>query len=137
MAVTHLADTSVLKRLSDPMVLNAVETLVLGGHLGRASITDLEVGYSARTGPEWTQLLGALGDMHRLPTTSEHVDRALEVQRALAAASQRGRSIPDLLVAAGAEAEGLVVLHYDADFDRIAAVTGQPCEWVVPRGTVD
>lgn len=30
----------------------------------------------------------------------------------------------------------LVVLHYDADFERIAAVTGQPNEWVVPRGTV-
>ena len=29
------------------------------------------------------------------------------------------------------------VLHYDADFDRIAAVTGQPCEWVVPAGSVD
>ena len=29
----------------------------------------------------------------------------------------------------------MVLLHYDADFDRIAAVTGQAMEWVVPRGT--
>jgi len=28
------------------------------------------------------------------------------------------------------------VLHYDADFDLIAEITGQPCEWVVPRGTI-
>jgi len=28
----------------------------------------------------------------------------------------------------------LTVLHYDADFDRIAAVTGH---WVVPAGSVD
>jgi hypothetical protein len=28
-------------------------------------------------------------------------------------------------------------LHYDADFDRIAAVTGQRCEWVVPAGSID
>jgi hypothetical protein len=28
-------------------------------------------------------------------------------------------------------------MHYDADFDRIAAVTGQACEWVVPAGTVE
>jgi hypothetical protein len=28
------------------------------------------------------------------------------------------------------------VLHHDTDFDRIAAVTGQPVEWVVPRGSV-
>jgi predicted nucleic acid-binding protein len=41
------------------------------------------------------------------------------------------------LVAAAAEAEGLVVLHYDADFERIAAVTGQRSEWVVPAGSVD
>ena len=27
------------------------------------------------------------------------------------------------------------VLHYDADLDRILAVTGQPCEWVVPSGS--
>jgi hypothetical protein len=31
----------------------------------------------------------------------------------------------------------LVVLHYDADFDRISAVTGQRCEWVVPAGSID
>jgi hypothetical protein len=28
-------------------------------------------------------------------------------------------------------------MHYDADYDRIAEVTGQPVEWVVPRGTAD
>jgi len=41
------------------------------------------------------------------------------------------------LVAAAAEAAGLAVLHYDADFDRIAAVTGQKCEWVVAAGSID
>jgi predicted nuclease of predicted toxin-antitoxin system len=39
--------------------------------------------------------------------------------------------------AAAAEAADLVVLHYDADFDLIAAVTGQPTEWVVPAGLAD
>jgi hypothetical protein len=29
------------------------------------------------------------------------------------------------------------VLHYDADYELIARVTGQPCEWVVPPGTAD
>jgi hypothetical protein len=28
------------------------------------------------------------------------------------------------------------VLHYDHDFDLIAAVTGQPTEWVVPAGSI-
>ena len=48
----------------------------------------------------------------------------------------RAVSIPDLLIAATAEIEGLTVLHYDADFDLIADITGQPCEWIVERGTI-
>lgn len=32
----------------------------------------------------------------------------------------------DLLIAATAEAHGLSLLHYDHDFDQIAAITGQP-----------
>ena len=63
--------------------------------------------------------------------------RARQVQRLLAARHQRGRKVPDLLIAAAAESAGLAVVHYDPDFDRIAAVTGQACEWVVPAGTVD
>ncbi len=39
-------------------------------------------------------------------------------------------SIPDLLLAATAELSGLTVLHFDKDFDLIAAITGQPCERV-------
>jgi len=70
-------------------------------------------------------------------TDARHVQRARQVQRMLAGRSQRGRKVPDLLVAAAAEDAGLVVLHYDADFDRIAAVTGQKCEWVVAQGSID
>jgi len=35
--------------------------------------------------------------------------------------------------AALAEHHGAVVLHYDADFEHIAAVTGQPQIWIAPR----
>ena len=37
-------------------------------------------------------------------TTADHVRRARQVQRLLASRSQRGRKIPDLLIAAAAEA---------------------------------
>jgi hypothetical protein len=43
--------------------------------------------------------------------------------------------IPDLLVAATAEVHGATVLHHDRDFERIAAVTGQPTRWIVPPGS--
>lgn len=62
---------------------------------------------------------------------------AVEVQDDLAARSQhRGAKIADLLIAAAAEAAGLVVLHYDHDFDVIADVTGQRSEWIVPAGAI-
>lgn len=137
MALTFLVDTSVIKRLASADVRSVIEPLAAGGQLGRPRICDLEVGYSARTGGEWDELLGALDVFEPVQTTAVHVLRALQVQRLLAQRSQRGRKTPDLLVAAAAEALDIGVLHYDADFDLIAAVTGQPCTWVVPAGTVD
>jgi predicted nucleic acid-binding protein len=105
--------------------------------LARPTICDLEVGYSARTVEEWDLLVGALAAFSTVDTTTPHVRRALQVQRLLAARSQRGRKIPDLLVAAAAEELSMTVLHYDSDFDLIAAVTGQHCQWVLPAGSVD
>jgi predicted nucleic acid-binding protein len=136
-ALTHLVDTSVLTRLRTPSVRGAIESRAECGELARAGITDLEIGYSARSALEWDRLAGALGVFELVETTADHLRRARQVQRLLAAKHQRGRKVPDLLVAAAAEARNLTVLHYDADFDRIAIVTGQPCEWVVPAGSVD
>ena len=137
MALTHLIDTSVLQRLASPEVRAAVEPLVDSGRVARAGISDLEVGFSARKGSEWDRLVGALDVFGLVECTTAHFVRAQQVQRLLASKSQRGRKIPDLLIAAAAEAEQLTVLHYDHDFDKIANVTGQPCVWVVPAGTVD
>jgi predicted nucleic acid-binding protein len=135
--MTFLIDTSVVKRLGHPEVRAAVEPMAVAGELGRCTICDLEVGYSARNEPEWDQLVGALDAFNSLDTTAAHLRRALQVQRILARRSQRGRRIPDLLIAAAAEELGVGVLHYDADFDLIAAATGQRCQWVLPAGAVE
>ncbi len=136
MALSFLLDTSVLKRLGHAEVRMAVEPLATAGQLGRPSICDLEVGYSARNADEWGRLVGALDAFERIETTAAHLRRALQVQRLLARRSQRGRKIPDLLIAAAAEQLDVAVLHYDADFDVIGSVTGQRCQWVVPAGSV-
>jgi len=136
-ALTYLVDTSVLKRLGRPEVRDVIGPLAATGQLGRPTNCDLEVGYSARNSEERARLIHALGAFDEVPTTAEHVTRALQVQRLLAQGSQRGRKIPDLLIAAAAEALGVTVLHYDADFDLIASVTRQRCTWVVPAGSVD
>jgi predicted nucleic acid-binding protein len=137
MALTNLLDTSVLTRLREPAIRAVVEPKVEAGELARAGISDLEVGYSARNAAEWDDLARALEMFVPVETTAEHLHRARQVQRLLAAEHQRGRKAPDLLIAAAAEANDLTVWHYDADFDLIAAVTGQRCEWVAPAGSVD
>ncbi len=137
MALTHLVDTSVLTRLGNPAVRAVVEPLAAAGSLARAGISDLEIGYSARNAREWDRLTGALDTFTLIATDAAHVRRARHVQRLLASRGQKGRKIPDLLVAAAAEDADLTVLHYDTDFELIARATGQRCEWVMRAGTVD
>ncbi|MGH3275818.1 MAG: PIN domain-containing protein [Streptosporangiaceae bacterium] len=72
-----------------------------------------------------------------MATHDEDWHRALQVQAELWRGGRiRAVGFRDLLIAAVAEREGVTVLHYDSDYNLIAAVTGQPMEWVVPRGTV-
>lgn len=137
MALTHVIDTSVLTRLRLQAVREALEPRAAAAQVARAGISDLEVGFSARNLAEWNGLAAALATFPLIETDAAHVRRARQVQRLLASRGLRGRKVPDLLIAAAAEQSGLIVLHYDADFDLISRVTGQPCEWVVPAGTID
>jgi predicted nucleic acid-binding protein len=136
-ALEYLIDTSVIFRLRAPTVRAIVEPLVAAGRVGRAGIMDLEVGYGSRNAREWDNAQNDLSVFELVETVADHFRRARQVQRLLASRSQRGRKIPDLLIAAAAENSGLIVLHYDGDYDIISKVTGQICEWVVPEGTVD
>lgn len=137
MALKYLLDTSVLTRLAAESVRTALQPLAQAGELARAGISDLEIGFSARNAEEWDRLADALKAFALIETTAEHMRRAKQVQLLLARKHQRGRKVPDLLIAAAAETSDLTVLHYDADFELIAKVTGQRCEWVVPAGSVD
>jgi len=137
MALKFPIDTSVIKRLGQPSVRHAVEPLAAAGEVARARITDLEAGYSARNATERDSLMAALDAFALVESTEAHHRRALQVQRLLAERGQRGRKIPDLLIAAAGEEHHLTVLHYNSDFDLISEVTGQPCQWVAPPVTAD
>jgi predicted nucleic acid-binding protein len=50
--------------------------------------------------------------------------------------AQRSVKHADLLIAAAAELAGMTLLHYDADYDTIAGVTGQATRWAAPRGSL-
>jgi predicted nucleic acid-binding protein len=135
---TFLADKSALtKRDTRPEVREALESLVLAGEVATCGIVDLELLYSATSRATYRALAEALRGMPRAALDEGCVKRALVVQAMLAERSQhRAVPLPDLLVAACAERSGLTVLHYDADFERIAELTGQATRWVVPRGSV-
>jgi predicted nucleic acid-binding protein len=134
----YLADKSALtRRDTRPEIREVIEPLLLAGRIATCGIVDLELLYSAPSPATYAELARVLRSLPRAPVTEGAVDRALEVQGLLAARSEhRAVPLPDLLVAACAEHAGLTVLHYDADYDRIAEVTGQPTQWVVARGTV-
>jgi predicted nucleic acid-binding protein len=135
---TFLADKSALtRRDTRPEVREALEPLLLSGEVTTCGIVDLELLYSATGRSTYRALSEALQGMPRTPVDDACVGRALEVQAMLAERSQhRAVPLPDLLVAACAERAGLAVLHYDADFERIAKLTGQRTQWIVPRGSV-
>ena len=96
-----------------------------------ATVTRLEVGYSARSGPELRAGLrqAPMSSMPAEYLTPAIEDRAVEILALLADRGQhRAPSIPDLIIAATAELAGLTILHLDKDFEVIAAVTGQALE---------
>ena len=135
---TFLADKSALtRRDTRPEVRDVLEPLLVAGEIATCGIVDLELLYSASSRATYRSLAEGLRGMPRVEVDEASIRRAMEIQAMLAERSQhRSVPLPDLLVAACAERAGLVVLHYDADFDRIAKLSGQETRWIVPRGTV-
>jgi predicted nucleic acid-binding protein len=135
---SHLADTSALARLRHPPVAAALVPLIDAGLVATCGVIEFELGWATRSSAELDQLRADrdLG-YEWLATHDEDWRRALEVQATLwHSGRMRAVGLPDLLIAAVAERERVTVLHYDSDYDLIAQVTGQPMQWVVPRGSV-
>ena len=128
---TWLVDKSALVRLAASPQAAEWASRVGRGLVRVATVTLLEVGFSARSASDLRRSW-SMPPLTAMPTeylTPAIEDRAVEVQKALAdVGHHRAVSIPDLLIAATAEWSGLTVLHLDRDFELIAGVTGQPVE---------
>jgi predicted nucleic acid-binding protein len=140
-AAAVLLDTSVWTRIAGrPGVAAAVAARIAAGQaLCTCPMVDLELLHSARGPAEYDEWATTRAQAYlSLPLTPAAGQRALQVQQLLAHRGlHRAAKLPDLLIAAIAETAGATVLHYDSDYDHISAVTGQPCEWIVPRGSID
>jgi predicted nucleic acid-binding protein len=128
---TWLIDKSALVRLAASPDAAEWAARIERGLVRVTTVTRLEAGYSARSGPElragWRQ--PPLSSMPVEYLTPAIEDRTVDVLTLLADRGQhRAPSIPDLIIAATAELAGLTVLHLDKDFEVIAQVTGQPVE---------
>jgi predicted nucleic acid-binding protein len=136
--LVYLADTSdFVYQGRAPEVRQRFQALLLEGRLAACQMTALEYLNNAPDPRAYELLWGAVHGQRWIDVSTEAMDRALEVHREFGRKSQhRNFALPDLIIAATAELAGLTVLHYDEDYDRIAKVTGQPTEWVVPRGSL-
>jgi predicted nucleic acid-binding protein len=136
MAVIYLVDKSAWAQLRHSEMAQAnITKMSTVGELATCPAIAGEVLYSARNHVDLVDIRGRLETLLWLETTDDAAHRMLGVQQLLAQRGQhRGVGLIDLMVAATAEAHWATVLHYDSDYERIAQVTGQPHEWIVPRG---
>jgi predicted nucleic acid-binding protein len=135
---TYLADKSALIHMRTPEVAARLAPLIQDGEVATCGVVELEVLYSARSEADLIATRSRrAAAFPRIAMSEEDFHRAEDVMADLASKGHhRGVSLPDLLIAAVAERSRLIVLHYDADYDLIATVTGQEVEWVAPRGSL-
>lgn len=140
--MTELADTSAWvwsRRVAFPELRDAFDAALVDGDLATCDMVRLDLLYSARNASEFAEIREELGALDDCPIGKDQWERALWVYERLSArggAHQRSVKHPDLLIAAAAETADIAVLHYDEDYDHIAAITGQPMRWLAPKGTL-
>ena len=134
----HLVDTSAYARMGHVPVRDLISRLITDQAAATCVTVDLEAGYSGRDAVDVKEIASRRLSLYVvLPITEAIAQRAREVQIRMAKRGQhRAAGVIDLLTAAVAEHYNATVLHYDADFEHIAAVTGQPHTWVLPRGSI-
>lgn len=132
----YLIDTSAQARIAHPAVRKIITGLIAEGAAATCVTVDLEAGYSGRDLAGVRLIAERRRDLYVvLPISEVIAERARDVQVRMAARGHhRAAGVIDLITAAVAEHHGAAVLHYDADFEHIAAVTGQPQAWIAPRG---
>lgn len=134
----YLIDTSAHARIAHKPVRDVIAGLIVDHAAATCVTVDLEADYSGRDEADVRAIVGRRRSHYvPLPINETIAERAREIQIGMAARGHhRAAGVVDLLTAAVAEYHGAVVLHYDTDFEHIAATTGQPQVWVVARGSL-
>ena len=98
----------------------------------------LEAGYSARSAGAWRSMMTKFEALSRIPVDREVECLALQAQRELAEAGHHRLAPVDVMIAACAHRAEAGVLHYDRDYDLIAAHTSLAfeSEWLAAPGSL-
>ena len=135
----YCVDTSAWHHATDTRVAAAWRRHLEADELGLCDQVRLEILFSARSAKDYDALAQELSGLPSISMDASTFERALEVQQLLAHVGglhHRSVRIADLIIAAAAEAARATVLHYDSDYDRIAELTSQSVEWIVPPGSL-
>jgi len=138
--VVELADTSAwIASSRKPRLREAFDDAVSANEVATCDAVKLELLYGTRNAEEFSSVRTRLELLRQCPIGPDEWRRALDVYEVLAhqgGLHHRRVKHDDLLVAAAAESAGVGLVHYDEDFDAIAAITKQPARWIVRRGSL-
>ena len=128
----YLIDTSGIFRILQSEARKAWSDQLTAGVIAICPIVELEFLYSARSLRDRLEKRRLIRDLFGwVPMHDRAHERASEVQQSLTeTGAHRSAGAVDLLIAATAEHERLIVLTDDHDFQAIAAITGQPVKIV-------
>ncbi len=143
MSARYLADTSAWsvaqRKKAPPRLREVFGDLLRRGEIAMCGAVQWELLHSTNNAGEYEVRRQDLDALEQVAFNDDDWQRVFDVSLLLAkkgGSLHRAPKLPDAIVAAAAERRGLIVLHYDKDFDLIADVTGQPCEWIAPKGTL-
>jgi len=133
-----VVDTSAWSRGHRPEVRDAWVEALLSDRMRLSPAVRLEILLSARDAERFDSTQIELHALRTAPLNSSVLRTAEGAMRALAHRSSGAHRIPivDYLVAAGAQEVNATVLHYDADYDLLAAVMDFESAWLSPRGSL-
>lgn len=138
-----IADTSAWNRADrfPPALRDEWERALVNDQIATCPPITLEILYSTQSPQDFDEWAARLAQVRRIATINPDANWAvIEGYREIAhQGGHRGIPFPDLMVAAAATAHHCGVLHYDAHFDRLAALQAFTFDsrWVAPQGSID
>jgi predicted nucleic acid-binding protein len=135
-----LFDTGVWSWVRDrrfPHLADWFNTAASDGNVLTCDLIVIELTRATANAAQAKVLRERLAPIERTPMGASLWETAVDIQMALAPAGDHRRVPPaDLLIAATALSAGVPLLHYDRDYERIAAVTKLEQRWFVPAGSL-